>query len=163
MFKRVEIMCSFRSLGHWSLMYLKTIELMHWLNLSVRVNQFRISNSLWDICVISSKCRQKRMHFFWEAWILFFNFLVKLGYQAKQAYSKCGWISASQIVSVLELKYSFFRQRNFSLLLILLITKVPLFLQTLFHLECILNIFLWNAVWYIYLHILYLVFWPFLF
>ena len=48
-------------------------------------NQFRIPNTLGDICVILSNCRQNRMHLLREVWILFFIFLVKLGYQTQQA------------------------------------------------------------------------------
>ena len=40
--------------------------------------------------------------------------------------------------------------------------KVSLFLRTLFHVACILNILLWNAVWFVYVHILYLAFWLFI-
>ena len=61
---------------HWSLAYLKTIELMHYLNLSVTGNRFRVWNSSWDICVVLFNCRQKRMNLFWEIWILTFIFLV---------------------------------------------------------------------------------------
>ena len=92
-FSRAVWKTSLRYLGHWLLTYLQTIELMHRWNLLVGGNQFRVSNSLWDICVILSNCRQKRMDLFWEVWILFFNFLVKLGYQGEQVQSKCGYFS----------------------------------------------------------------------
>ena len=63
-------------------MYLKTIELMHWLNLSVMGNQFRV----YEVYVSSYLTAGKKpMHLFWGVWILFFNFLVKLVYQTEQA------------------------------------------------------------------------------
>ena len=75
---------SFRSLVHWSLTYLKILELMLWLNLSVTGNQFRVSNSLCDICATLSNSRQTGMHLCWEVWILLFKTLFKLGYRIEQ-------------------------------------------------------------------------------
>ena len=52
-----------------TLKYLKTFELMDWLNLFLTRNQLRVSTSFFEICVILSSCRLCRMHFF------FLNFL----------------------------------------------------------------------------------------
>ena len=64
------------------------------------------------------------MHLVYGVGILFFKFLVKLGYRAEQTQPKCGRISALQSNPLrVGVKNLFFRQRNFSLLLILFITE----------------------------------------
>ena len=42
--------------------YLKRLEFMHWLNLSLMATTLLFCFSFWDICAILSNSRQKRMH-----------------------------------------------------------------------------------------------------
>ena len=37
-------------------------------------------NSFYDILAILSRLRQNRVYLFWVVWILFFSFLLRLGY-----------------------------------------------------------------------------------
>ena len=57
-------------------------------------------------------------------------------------------------------KNVFFRQRNFRLLLILFITESAIVSLDIVSSSMDPKHF-WNAVWFVYFHILYLVFWPF--
>ena len=101
------------------------------------------------------------MHLLWEVWILFFKFLVKLGYHAKQAYWKCCWVSALQSSClVVGVKNVFFRQGNFRLLLILFITESIIVSPDIISFSMDPKHFS-SAVWFVYFYLLYLVFWDF--
>ena len=85
LFEQANSKTSFRELRHCLVKYLKIIEFMDWLNLSLTGNPLRVWNSFLEIWVILSSCRQYQMYLFSVVWILFFIFWVRLGYQADDA------------------------------------------------------------------------------
>ena len=82
--------------GIYSLKYLKTIDLSHFLNQQITGYQFKRSNSSRNICFSLFNCKQKQMHMFWVVKILCFDFSVMFGYQEEHAQSKWGCINALQ-------------------------------------------------------------------
>ena len=65
--------------------------------------------------VLLSNCKQKRIHLFCNTCNLFLYFLLKFGYHAAHALSKCGWISAlhKSLLKSFE-RNLFFPYKNFS-------------------------------------------------
>ena len=74
--------------------------------------------------LLLSSCRQYLIHLLWIVCNLLFSFLFRFGYQAEQAWSKCGWIKALHKICLrYGVKYLLnILCRNLSLLLILFIT-----------------------------------------
>ena len=65
---------------------------------------------------LGGKFRQKQIYLFWAFWSLIFKFSFKRGNHEEHPLSKCGWISAlDNSLPNAEVRYLFFRWRNFSL------------------------------------------------
>ena len=110
--------------GQVSFKNLKALEQRCCLNFSETGSQLIFSKSFTPMWLLLSSWRQYLIHLFWIVCNLLFSFLFRFGYQAEQAWSKCGWIKALHKICLrYGVKYLLnILCRNLSLLLILFIT-----------------------------------------